>query len=142
MEIFELWAVFGALLVEECVGVLFPDVGLVFDCMESLGDIGLQNGELIDNFGEAVYAVLYFFEVGHLVVWIMLLIFVVRKVTIYIMTFLKRIISGFVCSRVRGSLRCYRRVFSSWRAGAHRVSRVEDTCVRWRSVSWIFLRFR
>ena len=58
MEIFELWAVFGALLVEECAGVLFPDVGLVFDCMESLGDIGLLNGELIDNFGEAVYAVL------------------------------------------------------------------------------------
>ena len=25
---------------------------------------------------------------------------------------------------------------------AHRVSRVEDTCVRWRSVSWSFLRFR
>jgi hypothetical protein len=87
-------------------------------------------------------AVLYFFVVGHLVVWIMLLIFVVRKVTIYIMTFLKRIFSGFVCSRVRGSSRCYRRVFSSWRAGTHRVSRVEDTCVRWRSVSWSFLRFR
>lgn len=78
----------------------------------------------------------------HLVILEDILIFVVRKVTIYIMTFLKRIISGFVCSRVRGSLRCYRQVFSSWRAGAHRVSRVEDTCVRWRSVSWSFLRFR
>ena len=32
----------------------------------------------------------------------MFLILVVRKVTIYIMTFLKRIFSGFVCSRVRG----------------------------------------
>lgn len=75
-------------------------------------------------------------------IWMEGIIFVVRKVTIYIMTFLERIISGFVCSRVRGSLRCYRRVFSSWRAGTHRVSRVEDTCVRWRSVSWNFLRFR
>ena len=75
-------------------------------------------------------------------IWMEGIIFVVRKVTIYIMTFLKRIFSGFVCSRERGSLRCYRRVFSSWRAGAHRVSRGEDTCVRWRSVSWSFLRFR
>lgn len=33
------------------------------------------------------------------------------------MAFLKRFFSGFVCSRVWGALRCYRRVFYSWRAG-------------------------
>ena len=58
VEVFELGAVVGAFLVEECVGVLFPDVGLVLDCTESLGGIGLQGSELIDDFGEAVYAVL------------------------------------------------------------------------------------
>ena len=42
----------------------------------------------------------------------MLLISVARKVTICIITFLKRTISGFVCSRIRGALRSFRRRFS------------------------------
>ena len=63
MEVFEFGAVFGAFLVEECVGVLFPDVGPVLDCMKSLGSIGLQGSELIDDFGEEVYAVLDSLEV-------------------------------------------------------------------------------
>ena len=101
---------------------------------------GMKDCPVIDNFHVHIYLFLDitrtpyhdFVCIGskHLVVNEDMLISVVRKVTIYIMTFLERIFSGFVCSRVRGAQRCYRRVFSSWRAGTHRVSRVEDTCVR------------
>ena len=78
---------------EDLSGDGMPGVYLFLEGVDVIGQVGWLNGcsteatfgdrlqclHLFDEGSYLIYAVLYFFEVGHLVVWIMLLIFVVRK---------------------------------------------------------------
>ena len=91
--------------------------------------------------GKLVHLVLYSLQVGHLVVWIMLLIFVVREVTIYIYMVFERIFLYLFGERRSSSWKCSRRVLRSFSSGVYRVSVKEDVNVRLRSVSWKFQRF-
>ena len=88
-----------------------------------------------------VHLVLYSLQVGHLVVWIMLLIFVVREVTIYIYMVFERIFLYLFGERWSSSWKCSRRMLRSFSSGVYRVSVKEDVNVRLRSVSWKFQRF-
>ena len=73
-------------------------------------------------------------------VWVMFLIFVVRKVTIYMIVF-ERIFLYLFGERWSSSWKWSRRVFKSFTSGVYRESVKEDVNVRLRSVSWKYQRF-